>query len=142
MRRPFRSLSIAVLSCALVAPLALADPPERAGRGGGPPGAQPGGKGGGDGSLLIEASIRFGDARRLAEAAGATGYKPLPPGIRKNLARGKPLPPGIAKDRAPGTMLRDLPRHEGYEWRVAGTDLLLVQLGTSIVADVLVDVFD
>lgn len=91
---------------------------------------------------LVHAAITAPEARRLAERHGATGYKPLPPGIRKNLARGKPMPPGIAKTRAPGAMLGDLPRHDGYEWRVAGTDLLLVQLGTAVVAEVLLDVFD
>jgi hypothetical protein len=69
------------------------------------------------------------------------GYKPLPPGIQKNLARGKPLPPGIAKKAPPSALLGRLPRHPGYEWQMAGTDLILVQIGTAIIADVLKDVF-
>ena len=66
----------------------------------------------------------------------------LPPGIRKNLARGKPLPPGIAKKMVPGPMLRELPAYSGYEWRVYGSDLVLVALATGVVADVLAGVFD
>ncbi len=87
---------------------------------------------------LISAS----DARSLARGAGTTGYKPLPPGIQKNLARGKPMPPGIQKTRMPDGFLNQLPRHAGYEWRNAGTDLLLVQVGTEIIADVLMNVFE
>lgn len=37
---------------------------------------------------------------QLAVNLGLTGYQSLPPGIAKNLARGKPLPPGIAKNGA------------------------------------------
>jgi hypothetical protein len=36
------------------------------------------------------------------------------------------MPPGIAKTRAPSSFLRKLPAYEGYEWQVAGADLLLV----------------
>ena len=94
-----------------------------------------------DGLELVGSLISAGDARKIAGGEGATGYKPLPNGIRKNLARGKPMPPGIQKTRMPGGMLDKLPRQKGYEWRGAGTDLLLVQAGTEIVADVLKDVF-
>lgn len=65
-----------------------------------------------------------------------------PPGIRKNLARGKPLPPGIAKKMVPGPMLARLPAYPGYEWRIAGSDLVLVAIATAVVADVLLNVFD
>lgn len=94
-------------------------------------------------AALVTAGITAALAHRYALDAGLrTGtYKPLPPGIRKNLARGKPLPPGIAKKAPPSAMLGRLPRHPGYEWQMAGTDLVLVQVGTAIVADVLKDVF-
>ena len=91
---------------------------------------------------LLSVSIGSGDARRIAERHGYVGYAPLPPGIRKNLARGKPLPPGIAKKMVPGPMLARLPVHPGYEWRVAGNDLILVAIATAVVADVLAGVFD
>ncbi|MGB6009078.1 anti-virulence regulator CigR family protein [Castellaniella sp.] len=91
---------------------------------------------------LIYAGITASLARRYATDYGAGGYASLPPGIRKNLARGKPLPPGIAKKLVPGPLLGRLPRHDGYEWRVAGTDLILIAIGTAVVADILYDVFD
>lgn len=97
---------------------------------------------GADGGSQFSVSIRYEQARNLAVQGGYTGYKPLPPGIRKNLARGKPLPPGIVKKAAPPALLRQLPQRPGYEWQVCGTDLVLVAVGTLIVAEVLKSVFD
>ncbi|WP_017904633.1 anti-virulence regulator CigR family protein [Pseudomonas asplenii] len=65
----------------------------------------------------------------------------LPPGIRKNLARGKPLPPGIAK-KLDGRLLGQLPRYDGYEWRQAGADLILVSIASGIIYEVLSGAFD
>lgn len=90
---------------------------------------------------LVIAGITAIAAQNLAVNYGIVGYSPLPPGIAKNLARGKPLPPGIAKKYPPNAMLSQLPYHPGYEWRIAGSDLILVALGTAIVADVLRNVF-
>lgn len=89
----------------------------------------------------IAAGISALTAQNLARNYGMVGYSPLPPGIAKNLARGKPLPPGIAKKYPSAMMLNQLPAHPGYEWRVAGTDLILVSIGTLIVADILKNVF-
>jgi Ni/Co efflux regulator RcnB len=65
----------------------------------------------------------------------------LPPGIRKNLARGKPLPPGIAK-KLDGRLVGRLPRYDGYEWQQAGTDLLLVTIATGLIYEILNNVLD
>ncbi|EKT4467663.1 RcnB family protein [Pseudomonas putida] len=65
----------------------------------------------------------------------------LPPGIQKNLARGKPLPPGIAK-KLDGRLLGHLPHYDGYEWMQAGADLLLVAVATGIIYEVLDGAFD
>lgn len=91
---------------------------------------------------LVYAGITAALAREYALDYGFGGYSSLPPGIRKNLARGKPLPPGIAKKVVPGPLLGRLPRYPGYEWRVAGTDLILIAAATMVVADILYDVFD
>lgn len=68
----------------------------------------------------------------------------LPPGIAKNLQRGKPLPPGIAKQYLPQDLLVRLPRAgDGLEYLVVAGKLLLVEIATQIVRDVLLDaVFD
>jgi len=138
---------VALLVASLAASPALADPPEGKGKGKGR------GKSSGDdgapaasasvsaGAGGISVSISVGEARRMAMDVGAIGYKPLPPGIRKNLARGKPLPPGIAKKYAPGPMVTRLPAYPGHEWRVVGTDLVLVAIATAVVVDILLDVF-
>jgi len=65
----------------------------------------------------------------------------LPPGIQKNLARGKPLPPGIAK-KLDGRLLGQLPHYDGYEWMQAGADLILVAVATGIIYEVLDGAFD
>lgn len=93
-------------------------------------------------SGTITAGISIGDARRLATQHGLTGGKPLPPGIRKNLARGKPLPPGIQKTRMPDAFVSQLPQHPGHEWRQAGADLVLVASGSLVISDILEGVFD
>ncbi|MDO8837917.1 MAG: anti-virulence regulator CigR family protein [Parvibaculum sp.] len=67
--------------------------------------------------------------------------KPLPPGIAKNLARGKPLPPGIAKRYLPGDLTARLPMRTGYERRIVGDDVLLVSVVTGVIVDILNDVF-
>lgn len=93
------------------------------------------------GGVNVTAGISFGQARELAVSYQQTGYQQLPPGIRKNLARGKPLPPGIAKKLGHSQMLSQLPQHEGYQWQVCGSDLVLVSIATMVVADILTDVF-
>ena len=68
----------------------------------------------------------------------------LPPGIAKNLQRGKPLPPGIAKQYFPQDLLMRLPRAgDGLEYVVVAGKLLLVEVATQVVRKVLLDaVFD
>ncbi|MGE8361338.1 anti-virulence regulator CigR family protein [Pseudomonas sp.] len=78
----------------------------------------------------------LGDNRHLIGPASA-----LPPGIAKNLARGKPLPPGIAK-RFDSRLLGKLPRYDGYEWQQVGTDVVLIAMATGIVYEVLRNVLD
>jgi hypothetical protein len=66
----------------------------------------------------------------------------LPPGIQKQLARGKGLPPGIAKKLLPlpkqvNTHL-NLPSH--YDLAVVGSNVVLVNRVQSVVVDLLVNV--
>lgn len=64
----------------------------------------------------------------------------LPPGIAKNLARGKPLPPGIAKN-FDSRLLGQLPRYDGYEWKQVGRDIVLIT-ATGIIYEILRNVLD
>ncbi|MFK3815261.1 anti-virulence regulator CigR family protein [Pseudomonas sp. NPDC089407] len=65
----------------------------------------------------------------------------LPPGVQKNLARGKPLPPGIAR-KLDRRLIGLLPHYDGYEWQQAGTDLLLVAVASGLIYEVLHNVLD
>ena len=65
------------------------------------------------------------------------GAQALPPGIAKKVARGGALPPGIAKKTLPGGLLARLPARPGQEWRVVGTDVLIVEIATGVIVDVL-----
>ena len=64
----------------------------------------------------------------------------LPPGIAKNLQRGKSLPPGIAKQALPAG-LNDLlsPPPDGFERIVLSGKVLLVEIATQVIHDVLDD---
>ena len=76
--------------------------------------------------------------RNGVQAFGAS--QGLPPGIAKNLSRGKPLPPGIAKRFMPQGLLGRLPPRPGYEWEVVDGDILLVETATRVIVDVLKDI--
>ena len=66
--------------------------------------------------------------------------KGLPPGIAMNLERGKSLPPGIAKRDLPQNLNYSLPdRHDGYERTIVGNDVVLVEIDTGKIADIIVD---
>lgn len=137
-----RTWIMAAAALFLAVGTAIADPPAGKGKAG-----KGGDKGKADEEWSIDIDLRFGGiteraARDLAIEHGVTGFKPIPPGIRKNLARGKPMPPGIQKNRLPGGFVSGLPAYDGYRWESIGTDLLLIEATTGLVADVLNDVFD
>ena len=69
-----------------------------------------------------------------------SGVEALPPGIRRNLERGKALPPGIAKKSAPAELQTGLELVDGFELVEVGLDVFLVEVATSIIHDVLMDV--
>ena len=72
---------------------------------------------------------------------GHKGNKGLPPGIAKNLARGKSLPPGIAKRYLPDDLRHVLPPpHDGYERLIIDGKVLLVEIATGVIHDILMDV--
>lgn len=150
MNGPTRRLCLAG-AAALAASAASAQPPPGRGQGrgqgqggrgqGGPPGQgsapDPGAAAGAAiGALLVFSAI---EQTRIREWFLANPYpvQPLPPGIARNLARGKPLPPGIAKRYAPSGLLRQLVPRSGYEILIAGAAVLLVHQATGMVHDIL-----
>ena len=102
--------------------------------------AQSRGNRGGDGapvelSVEIRTQVREFYAQRTPTHATA-----LPPGIRRRLERGKPLPPGIAKQVAPEALLARVSLPRGFELVEVGLDVLLVEVATNVIHDVLMDV--
>ena len=91
---------------------------------------------------MYYAGIDRKQAKKYAKQYNFYGYKPLPPGIRTNLARGKPIPPGLAYKRLPPAYIATLPHYQGYEWRGYGADLVLVSVVSGVLADVLLDALD
>ena len=74
-------------------------------------------------------------------SGGKKKPKGLPPGIAKNLARGKPLPPGISKQVLPQGLIALLPpAPHGFERMVVDGKVLLVEVATRVIHDILVDV--
>ena len=75
------------------------------------------------------------------KAKGKGKPRGLPPGIAKNLQRGKPLPPGIAKQHFPLGLIDLLPTApRGFERIIVGGKIILVEVATQIIRDVLIDV--
>ncbi len=76
-----------------------------------------------------------------ASGKGRKNGKGLPPGIARNLARGKALPPGIAKQFLPTGLTGLLPPvRDGYERVIIDGKVLLVEIATQVIRDVLYDV--
>jgi hypothetical protein len=132
-----KALIVAAMSLALLASTALADPPP----GKGPHKGKVHHDDGGANAVSIDLAVVFSPQERDVINTyfdrHSYGAQRLPPGIAKNLARGKPLPPGIAKKRLPGDLLAGLPRHPGYDYVLAGTDVLLIEVATNVVVDIL-----
>lgn len=66
--------------------------------------------------------------------------KPMPPGIAKNLIRGKKVPPGVMRTRLPNELVEQLPPRNGYEWAIANDVVLLID-ATGIVRDIVRGIF-
>lgn len=73
-------------------------------------------------------------------AAHSHEVRALPPGIAKNLARGKPLPPGIAKQQLPADLQEQLPVREGFEVTIFGDRIVLLE-ASGLVVDILEGIF-
>ena len=63
----------------------------------------------------------------------------LPPGIARNVARGKPLPPGIARKVLPADLLVVAPRGPGITYAIIGPMVVAIRNGA--VVDILENIF-
>lgn len=90
-------------------------------------------------SITLSPDLRV-QIKNFYSSHGATGAKALPPGIRRRLARGKGLPPGIAKRAVPANLHSRVRLPTGYEIIEVGLDVVLVEVATNIVHDILTDI--
>jgi len=95
-----------------------------------------------DGEIsIIRAYYRDHGTVQTGNSKGKKGRKGLPPGIAKNLERGKPLPPGIAKQVLPSGLIGQLPPPpKGFERIEVAGKILLVEIATQVIHDVLEDI--
>ena len=61
----------------------------------------------------------------------------LPPGIAKNLQRGKPLPPGIAKKNLPDDLESRLAPVDGLRRQILGNDIALIDPESNVIVDII-----
>ena len=73
---------------------------------------------------------------------GHKGLQGLPPGIAMKVQRGGELPPGIAKKHLPYELEHRLPRRERYRRMELDTQVVLVDIASDIIVDVIDKVFD
>lgn len=94
-------------------------------------------------NLDVHVVITNGDIGTIRDYYHEHPYAPasLPPGIAKNLARGKPLPPGIAKRYVAAPLHDRLSPRPDCDWMLVGPHVVLVARDTGIVVDIAFDVF-
>ena len=90
-------------------------------------------------SVILSSDMQV-HIREFYSARESYGATALPPGIRKRLARGKGLPPGIANRAVPADLRSRVRLPAGYDIVEVGLDVVLVEVATNIVHDVLMDV--
>ena len=94
-------------------------------------------------AVTAEITISLGDRARIRafyESEPRRDVQALPPGIRRNLERSKALPPGIAKRSPPQGLRSTITVPERFEIIEVGLDVLLVEVATGVIHDVLMDI--
>lgn len=93
-----------------------------------------------DGEIKIIRAYYSSEGGAKARGNGKKS-KGLPPGVARNLARGKPLPPGIARQFLPGDLIASLPPvRDGHERVIVDGKILLIEVATQVIRDILTDV--
>ncbi len=94
--------------------------------------------------ISVQQSVGFSVVERqiVAEffATNRQDVEALPPGIARNLARGKRLPPGIAKRQIPSALQAQLPTRVGIEVSIFGDRIVLLE-ASGLVVDILDGIF-
>lgn len=83
----------------------------------------------------------FGEARRIIQQNRHSIGRGAPVANRVRIVKGERLPSGWGK-RLTREQLRPLPTYPGYEWRRLGSDMILIEVQTLIVYEILSGVLD
>jgi hypothetical protein len=94
--------------------------------------------------VRVQESVGFSVRERQIVAEFFTTHhqevEALPPGIARNLARGKRLPPGIAKRQIPSALQAQFPTRVGIEVSIFGDRIVLLE-ASGLVVDILDGIF-
>ncbi len=91
----------------------------------------------GDGKDKIKGRIGSKDKSALLPP-GLAKRDDLPPGLEKQYLRNGKLPPGLQKRSLPDGLAHSMPRRKaGYERVIVGDDVLLIQIATGVILDIL-----
>ena len=89
---------------------------------------------------LIGDYIKKAKVKHKGLPPGLAKRQHLPPGLQKHIARTGRLPPGLEKRRLPGDLRSLLPIRSGQDYRVVGNDIVLIEIATELILDVMKDV--
>ncbi len=89
---------------------------------------------------IIGDYVRKAKASKQGLPPGLAKSAHLPPGLRQHIERTGTLPPGLAKRTLPGDLRSLLPARKGTDYRVVGTDIVLIETATNVILDVMRDV--
>ena len=148
MNMPKRLIATVAVLMLGASALAQAAPPDQQGGWGGNRGdqgrgghEQPGngqqGHGGPSGQNWRQPPQDFGPVRQIIRDDREHFSRGAPPPRDIRIVRGQPLPHGYYGERLDGRALARLPVYHGYEWRRAGSDIVLIAIGTGLVYEVL-----
>ena len=86
---------------------------------------------------LIGDYIKKAKVKHKGLPPGLAKRQHLPPGLQKHIARTRRLPPGLEKRRLPGDLRSLLPIRSGQDYRVVGNDIVLIEIATELILDVM-----
>ncbi len=86
--------------------------------------------------VLIGDYVRQAKASPQGLPSGLAG-RPLSPGLQKHIDRTGRLPPGLEKRRLPSGLLGQLPPRTGQDYRVVGNDIVLIEIATGLILDII-----
>jgi hypothetical protein len=86
---------------------------------------------------LIGDYVKKAKVKHQGLPPGLAKRQQLPPGLQKHIERTGRLPPGLEKRELPHDLRALLPYHKGRDYRVVGSDIVLIETATNVILDVM-----